>query len=77
MRAGALAFMTLGGALESELLRGGGSPPIDCPRPGLESGTIEHAKGDSREEFRGRVVRALSNPRFPIFSVPKQADASI
>ncbi len=66
MRAGALAFMTLGGALESELLRGGGSPPIDCPRPGLENGPIEHATSGSREEFRGRVVGALSNLRFPI-----------
>ena len=41
---------------------------------GLENGPIEHATGGSREEFRGRVVRALSNLRFPIFSVPKQAE---
>ncbi len=31
VRAGALASMTLGGALESELLRGGGLPRTDCP----------------------------------------------
>ena len=28
--------MTLGGALESEPLRGGGLPPIDCPHPPAE-----------------------------------------
>ncbi len=33
VRAGALAFMTLGGALESELLCGRGLPPIGCPQP--------------------------------------------